>query len=107
MYEPLLMVQLQHSKVGGAKIPHITPMKGNTVLTSYAAISDNLQMSSSSDKFAGHYMKWVWNLMVTLWGDLTNENNLPGILISLGILILILTTAKLLSGKVFTIWPVF
>jgi len=87
MYEPLLMVQLQHSEVGGAKIPHITPVKGNTVLASYAAISDNLQMSDVSSKFSGQYMKRVWHLMVNLWGDLTNENNLPGILISLGILI--------------------
>ena len=78
MYEPLLAVQLQHSEVGGAETPHIVPVKGNRALASYAAISDNLQMSNSSDKFAGQYVKCVWGLMMALWGDLTNENNVSG-----------------------------
>ena len=78
MFEPLLIVQLQHSEVGGAGIPHIVPVQGNTALASYAAITDNLQMSNTSDRFAGHYMRCVWSLMTALWGDLTNENNIPG-----------------------------
>lgn len=71
-------MQLQHSEVGGAGIPHIVPVQGNRVLTSYATITDNLQMSNVSDKFAAQYMKYIWGLMTALWGDLTNENNIPG-----------------------------
>ena len=78
MFEPLLTVQLQHSEVGGAGIPHIVPAQGNTALGSYTAITDSLRMSNASDKFAGHYMRCVWSLMTALWGDLTNENNIPG-----------------------------
>lgn len=78
MFEPFLAVQLQHSEVGGAGTPHIVPVQGNRVLASYTAITDDLQMSNASDKFAGQYMRCVWDLMMALWGDLTNENNLPG-----------------------------
>jgi len=78
MYTPLLAVQLQHSEVGGADVPHITPMKGNKALLDYAAIPDGLQMSNCFDKFASQYMKCVWTLAMALWGDLPNEANLPG-----------------------------
>ena len=78
MYTPLLAVQLQHSEVGGAGVPHITPMKGNKALLDYSAIPDGLHMSNCSDKFAGQYMKGVWNLTMALWGDLPIEANLPG-----------------------------
>ena len=82
MFEPLLAVQLQHSEVDGAGIAHITPVQGNRALASYMAIADDLQMSNVADKFAGQYMKCVWGLMMALWGDLPNENNLPGNLAS-------------------------
>ena len=75
---PLLTVQLQHSEVGGAGIPLIVPTKGNRALENYAAIADNLQMSNTSDKFAGQYMRCVWGLMMALWGDITNDNNIAG-----------------------------
>ena len=89
MFEPLLVVQLQHSKVGGAGIPHIVPVQGNTVLTSYAAITDNLQMSNVSDKFAAQYTKCIWGLMTALWGDVINENNIPGKYINYSFLFLL------------------
>ena len=79
MFEPLLAVQLQHSEMGGAGIPHIVPVKGNAALASYTTIADNLHMSNVADKFASQYMRCVWGLMTALWGDLTNEDNIPGI----------------------------
>lgn len=87
MFEPLLEIQLQHSEVGGAGIPHVVPVKGNKALSSYVAITTNLQMSNVSDKFAAQYMKCVWGLMIALWGDLTNKNNMPGRSFTIGAVI--------------------
>ena len=78
MCTPLLAVQLQHNEVGGAGVPHITSMKGNKALLDYAAIPYGLHMSNCYDKFASQYMNCVWTLAMALWGDLSNEANLPG-----------------------------